>query len=121
MPKFLSEKVTGYLLLITGLLTIGLSSFSIYQVFTKKAKPVELFNSPGISIDLSQAVYSQTGVKPKEAVKTEIMSAETINTISNISFHYFLMSFLVMVGFKLSTLGIQLLRPINVEVKSKIT
>lgn len=107
MPKFLSEKLTGYLLLFLGILVIGYSSFSIYQVFTKKAKPVELFNSPSFQIELAP------NSKP-----VELMSAETLDTISNLTAHYFLMSFLAMVGFKISSLGIQLLRPIEVKLQS---
>jgi len=110
MPKFLSEKVTGYLLLVTGLLTIGLSSFSIYQVFTKKAQPVKLVSSQPFKIELAP------GAPP-----TELMSAEILNTISNLTAHYFLMSFLAMVGFKISSLGIQLLRPIEVKLQGPAT
>ena len=111
----MSEKITGYILLFLGLLVIGYSSISIYQVFTKKAQPIQLFTGSGISLDLSG--YMPPGT-PKS--KTDLVPANTLNEISNLSAHYLLMSFLLGVGFKVSTLGIQLLRPIEVKLQSKV-
>lgn len=110
----MSEKITGYLLLFLGLLVIGYSAVSIYQVFTKRAQPINLFTGPGISLDLS--AYMPPGT-PKS--KTDLVSANTLNDISNLSAHYLLMSFLLGVGFKVSSLGIQLLRPIEVKLNAK--
>lgn len=110
----MSEKITGYLLLFLGLLVIGYSAISIYLVFTKKTQPIQLFTGSGISLDLSG--YMPPGT-PKS--KTDLVSANTLNDISNISAHYLLMTFFVGVGFKVSSLGIQLLRPIEVKLNSK--
>ncbi len=104
----MSEKVTGYLLLFLGLFVIGYSALNIYQVFTKKIAPVQLFTLKGVTIDLSQ--YQQPPL--------EILPATSINELSNLSAHYFLISFVVGVGFRISTLGIQLLRPIEVKLRA---
>lgn len=103
----MSEKLTGYILLFLGLLVIVYSAISIFMVFTKKAQPIQLFTGPGISVSLPNT-------KP-----TELVPAATLNDISNISAHYLLMSFLLGVGFKLGTLGVQLLRPIEVKLATK--
>ena len=100
--KPMSEKITGYLLLSLGLAAMLLSAFSIYSVFTKKARPIDLFTSPGIIFQ-----------------NTELIPASSLNDISNLSAHYFLMSFLLSVGFKVSSLGIQLLRPVEIKLNSK--
>lgn len=105
----MSEKVAGYLLLVSGLVLAGFSAFSIYQVFTKQAGPVKLFDSPAVKVELL------AGSPP-----VELMSADTLNTVSNLTAHYFLMSFLAMIGFKVSGLGIQLLRPIEVKLQSPV-
>ncbi|OGC93115.1 hypothetical protein A3D85_00330 [Candidatus Amesbacteria bacterium RIFCSPHIGHO2_02_FULL_47_9] len=109
------EKLTGYLLLVCGLLLIAYSVFSIYQVFTNAAKPIQLFTGQGVSLDLGSLIPTDLPVQPKSA-KTEVISASYLNDISNITAHYLLMSFLVSVGFKVSSLGIQLLRPIEVKL-----
>jgi hypothetical protein len=113
----MSEKIVGYLLLTVGLLTIGLSAFNIYQVFTKKIQPLQLFTGPGISFDLSGYLPEVPGSKP--APKTDLVSASTINEISNLSAHYLLISFLAGIGFKVSSLGIQLLRPVEIKIQPK--
>ena len=102
----MSEKVTGYLLLLLGLVLIGFSAFSVYQVFTKRAQPLQLFSEAGISLNFPDA-------------KTELVSANYLNSVSNLTSHYLLMSFLVSIGFKISSLGIQLLRPIEVKLQAR--
>lgn len=104
----MSEKITGYLLLFLGLLVIGVSSFNLYQVFTKKLSPVQFFTGPGISVSV-----------PGTTTQQEVIPAQTLNDASNLTLHYLLVTFLVSVGFKVSSLGIQLLRPIEVKLTAK--
>ncbi|TSC85239.1 MAG: Uncharacterized protein G01um101416_1018 [Microgenomates group bacterium Gr01-1014_16] len=103
----MTEKITGYLLLTIGLLTICLSAFNIYQVFTKQIEPTKLFSGEGIKVEI-----------PGSTTPSELVSADYLNYTSNLTVHYLLMSFLVSVGFKISSLGVQLLRPIEVKLST---
>jgi hypothetical protein len=87
---------------------MAISVFSIYQVFTKQSQPVQLFSGEGIKVEI-----------PGSQTPSELISADYLNYTSNPTVHYLLMSFLVSVGFKVSTLGVQLLRPIEVKVQAR--
>lgn len=132
----MSEKVIGYLLLATGIIFIGFSTYSLYSVFVKKAKPINLFSYPAISIDPNQfapqlSIPSQISLPPETAQnleqlqvenqtkKTEIISADMLNDSANIFAHLMLMGFLATIGFKLASLGISLIRPIIVRLRLK--
>lgn len=104
----MSEKITGYLLLLGGLVIIFLGAVNIYQVFTKQAQPIQLISGEGIKVEI-----------PGSKTPSELIPADQLNEISNLTAHYLLMSFLVSIGFKISSLGIQLLRPIEVKLNSK--
>ena len=131
----MAEKILGYFLLIIGVVAILYSGWSVYNVFTKKNKPVQLFNFDSISIDTSQIgsnnlnidldrlprkiaslVQQNSGVttKPQE---TKIIPAELINETSNVFAHLMLMGFIASISFKIATLGTSLVRPINVKIK----
>ncbi|OGM31580.1 hypothetical protein A3D00_02430 [Candidatus Woesebacteria bacterium RIFCSPHIGHO2_02_FULL_38_9] len=112
------EKVLGYFLILAGVITIIYSAVSVYMVFTKKAKPIDLFSFSGISIDTIQL----TGNKLPEgtpAPKTELIKPDLINETSNIAAHVFLMGFLGSVGYKIASLGVMLARPIIVKLRTK--
>ena len=123
----MNEKVAGYILLVAGVVIMLISALSVYLVFTKVIKPVQLFNSTGISIDLGSMIggnlnaLNNAGVtNPKSQTKpADIIPADLLNDTSNLFAHVFLMSFLAGIGFKLSSLGVQLLRPIEVKLKAK--
>ncbi|MBU0569957.1 hypothetical protein KKB40_04215, partial [Patescibacteria group bacterium] len=53
----------------------------------------------------------------QKAMSSELVKPELINQPLNLSAHLFLMSFLVNAGFKIASLGNQLLRPIRVKLK----
>jgi hypothetical protein len=114
----MSEKIVGYLLLLTGLVMISFSALNVYQVFTKRQDPINLFTLSSVSLDIGS--YLPTGAtgssKPPPA---ELFSSTDLNFISNLTAHYLLMSFFISLGAKVSSLGINLLRPIEVRVDSK--
>lgn len=101
------EKTTGYILLISGLTLILVCAYSVYQVFTKQAAPINYFNLASISVTIPNASV------------IELMSGKTMSDSANLTIHIVLMSFLVSVGTKIATLGIQLLRPIEVKLNAK--
>jgi hypothetical protein len=110
-------KIIGYILLLLGLGQIAFSGLNIYQVFTGQVKPIKTFELHGVSLDFSTLVPPDI-LNSQTSPKTEIISSSTINDISNLTAHYLLISFLASLGFKVSSLGIQLLRPIEVKLKT---
>ncbi len=117
----LSEKVTGYLMLVVGLLVIFAAVFSVYQVFTKQAMPINLFSFPGISIDLSKVVASQlpqdVSLPQGTQMQQEVIPSKMINDSANIAAHLFFMGFVASAGYKVASLGVEMLRPIQVKVR----
>lgn len=124
----MTERATGYILLVSGIAIILFSMFSLIFVFTKRAEPIQLFNLKGIAIDASSLapqmdLSNVPGVKiPQQTQKSppiEIMPAESLNFSANIFAHLMFMGFLISVGSKIATLGTNLLRPIVVKTSRK--
>lgn len=123
----MTEKTTGYVLLIAGVLIMLSAAFSTVFVFTKKTQPVQLFNYSGISIDPSKLapptpdLSSLPGMQnvnipeSEDPEPMEIVSGDMLNSSANIFAHIALMGFLLTLGFNLSLLGTNLLRPIIVK------
>lgn len=118
MEEGIGEKLTGYLLLIVGIAIIGFSLFNIYQVFNKQIKPVEFFSFPSVSIDPSTLIQIP-GVNPSKAQKAELLPGSILSESSNLFAHIFFMGFVVNVGYKIASLGVQMLRPVKVNLKQK--
>lgn len=104
----MSEKITGYLLLILGLLIVAVSVFEIYQVFTGKQTPISVVKSSSVSVQLIP-----------DSAPVEVLKASDIDRLTNLTLFYLLMSFIASAGFKVSSLGVQMLRPIEVKLSAK--
>lgn len=115
----MSEKVTGYTLLISGLITIILVSFNVYQVFTKQLPPIHYFSLPPITLNTSAFLPAQLQGQSSTAPTLELLSGQTSSDMANLTIHLVLASFLVGVSSKVASLGVQLLRPIEVKVNNK--
>jgi len=126
--RLMSEKVTGYLLLVAGLAIMLFSFINMIMVFTNKAEPVSLFNissdSSSGSLDINNLISelqqnnSQLSNQTIPQPKIDILPPEVLNKTLNISSHFFFITFILGFGYKLSSLGVQLIRPINVKLKS---
>ena len=118
----MGEKVLGYILIALGVIVMLLATFSVYQVFTNKSQPVNIFNLPGISIDMSDLVGSDLSseemaqLREQKSLKTDLISPEIINKPLNLIAHILFMGFILNVGFKVAALGVGLVRPINVKL-----
>ncbi|MCL4397588.1 hypothetical protein M1403_01020 [Patescibacteria group bacterium] len=118
----MTEKVIGYFLLAIGIIFIIVAALSVFQVFTGAAKPVQLFQTQGIFLNLGQSL---TGSLPAQLTRgisspsTEIIPASLINDSANLFAHIVLMGFLAGIGQKLASLGIQLIRPIVVKLNER--
>ena len=115
----MAAKILGYFLLIIGLVLIGFSLISIYFVFTQKSSPTTIFHQSSIYINprqfIPQDVPDQLNEeKLSELAPIEILSQDTINTALNLAAHLIFMGFVSSVGFKLSSLGIQIIRSLAI-------
>lgn len=122
----MSEKIVGYILLVFGVGIILFSAGNIYGVFTGRIQPTQLFSLKSIGIDMNQMIQNSL---PKElapaadsqpAQETEIIPAEMLNQLFNLMGQIVLMGFLGGAGMKLASLGVMLLRPVEVKMKEKL-
>jgi len=112
------EKIVGYLLLGIGILIMIFGTISVYRVFTGYAKPFELFNLSGISVSPSNLLGNEFAATDQTA-NLDLLSAKDLNSTANSLAHLFLMGFIVSTGYKLATLGVNMVRPIIVKVGDK--
>lgn len=124
----MTEKILGYVLLVAGIIAISLSGVNVYQVFSKRIKPVQFFDFKGISLDTSQIIANSLPPEAAlmmqqgntKAVPTEIIPGDILNDSSNLFAHLMLMGFIASLGFKVGQLGTYLMRPIEVKVKGQL-
>lgn len=103
----MSEKSIGYILLALGIVLILFALLRMFLVFTGKMPPIDLFDSPAISLPLPNGASQ------------ELVSADYLNLSSNLFIELLLMGFVASVGQKLASTGTSLLRPITVKLKAK--
>ena len=120
----MSEKVTGYIMLAVGVLIMALCVVNILLVFTKRVQPVQLFNYQGISLDIgsltgADQLSALQNQKSTPAKGTELISGAMLNDSSNFLAHIFLLGFISGFGFKIASLGVQLIRPVVIKLKAK--
>lgn len=118
------EKVLGYMLVCVGLIIMVFCVVSMIMVFTNKTKPFSVFNisSANSTVNIGD-LFSQLQTNNQNAVnqsiplpKLDILPPAVINQTLNLSVHFFLMTFILGFGYKLSSLGVQFIRPINVKL-----
>jgi hypothetical protein len=112
----MSEKIIGYILLFAGIVIILFSGFSVYGVFSKKTKPVQFFSIGTLPIEIP--IAGQNVDKEIDGAGIDI-PMEVIQDPLNSFAHLALMMFIGGVGFKISSLGTMLVRPVVVKLKSK--
>ncbi len=108
----MSEKITGYVLLVLGVGVIVLALLNGYGLFSKTLTPVKFFELQSIGFDLSQVAPVA-----KTASQQELISGADLSNTTNFFLHLILLGFFINVGAKLGSLGVQLLRPIKIEIK----
>ncbi|MEI6327472.1 MAG: hypothetical protein WCO78_05150 [Candidatus Roizmanbacteria bacterium] len=122
----------GYICLVLGFVIIASDIFQTYRVFTKQARPPQLFTFEGIKLDLAKLTPSlpmsdsikklmkdsnislpQVGNTASEL--TEILPPEMINDASNLGAFMFLVGFFLNVGYKIANIGVKLIRPVYIK------
>jgi len=113
------SKISGYFLFYLGIIIIVLTTLSVYLVFSGKMLPVQLFHLPAFNLD-SQVLSSLGNKNTLPNGPIEIIPASINNQFANLFAHITLMGFIAGAGYKLSFIGTQLLRPINIQVKETL-
>lgn len=115
----MTERTIGYILLTAGIIVMIYSATQIISVFTGKAKPIQVVDieAPEQS-STSNDVFSQLQGDATLPMP-QLFDPAALNEILNLSIYYFIMQFLLGLGFKFSSLGVSMLRPVVVHVKNK--
>lgn len=126
----MTERTTGYILLVIGIIIMVFATFQIIFVFTGKTNGVALFQyekseqESNANLDIN-SLLSQVqnsggqGMSLDQMPSMQLIDPETLNKVLNLTVYYLIMQFLLGLGFKLASLGVQLLRPIQVQMKNK--
>lgn len=119
----MNERILGYLLLASGIILMALSVCFVYLAFTNQIKPFTVFketagNNPNKASDMQDFIDNPANIAQlQKEIVTEIIEKQ-INKSMNMGATIFMMYFLMLFGFRISTLGVQLVRPINVKLSS---
>lgn len=108
-------KITGYLLLFTGLAIIIFSVYSTYNIFVGKVVPPDLFSL--VQKDTTLEEETKENLKLEEQVENiltekirEIFPTEFLVRLLNLGSWTLLASILIFAGNQIAGLGIKLLR-----------
>jgi len=128
----MTEKAVGYTLLAIGIIIMIVASMQAIMVFTGKSKPVRIFQSKTVAQQVAPVQKTQ------EELLMDIQSGDfsslmnsgmtsglesfgidpnMLNDSLNYTVYFFLMQFVLGLGFKLSSLGVQMVRPVQVVVR----
>lgn len=135
----MAEKYVGYSLLTTGIVVMIFATIQVILVITGQTKPFEIIDyqtdttapvkqaQPSYNVDSIINQY-KNGTDISGDLKNSmpqvdigsslgsIIDTKSLNQIINLSLYYLIMQFVLGLGFKISTLGTQLVRPIIVKV-----
>ena len=106
------EKIFGYVLLWIGLTCIIFAFYSVYKVFTATTEPPKIFQMEKFTIVTSPDLDSPP-------VQLTIPLDSQIRKIINVFLYYLFMLFIVAIGGKIGSMGIQFLREIKIEMKKE--
>lgn len=116
------ERMTGYVLLMVGVLIMFGALIQTLLVFTGKTEPISLFHITAPTISPSSFMPQlpdgfQLPTDNKQNI--ELIPSADFNKILDMSTMLFLMGFVLSFGFKIASLGVMLLRPISVKLANK--
>lgn len=118
----MNDKVSGYALLLGGIAIMVFSVIHMLLVFTNNLQPFTVFTIPKKSSSFSSENILQQlqsgNISELQLPQVEVIPSEVISKSLNMTTHFFLMTFIAGVGHKLASLGVLLLKPIQVKVKS---
>lgn len=120
----MNERVTGYILLIAGLIIMFGALIQVLLVFTGRIQPISTFSIESPKLSLSAFMPQlPTGSLPLPAgtgdQSLELLPTADFNKMINMSVTIFLMGFVLSFGFKIASLGVMMLRPVVVKTAGK--
>lgn len=117
----MTERTVGYILLVVGILIMIYSTWQIITIVTGKAQPPHLidYKTPESSISTDGLLGKLQGSSGSAIPMPQLFDPKALNDIINLSIFYLVMQFLLGLGYKFSSLGVSMLRPIVVQVKNK--
>jgi hypothetical protein len=107
MPK--SEKIIGYALLTLGVILLLFSIYEMFNVFYGNAAPPKLFDIGDVSLSVG-------GVGT-----ASIISGAQISQLPNLFCWFVLMGFLLLAGGKIASLGVNMIKEIQVEISEPMS
>jgi len=119
----MKERILGYVLLVMGMLTMAFSVYFIYLTISNNITPFEVFQENETDKPQVETVSKEQLSDPRiiasmqKEIITEVLDSQinkTMNLGTTLVFGYFLMLF----GFRISSLGVQLMRPIEVKLNA---
>jgi len=106
-----TERIIGYILIGIGLVCILFSFYSMYNVFTNVVNPPEIFKMQSLS--LTTTVAGANG-----PAQINIALDQEARKVVDMFLYYLFMFFVVIVGSRLGSLGIQFIKEIKVQTKN---
>jgi len=119
----MKERILGYVLLVMGMLTMAFSVYFIYLTISNNITPFKVFQENETDKPQVETVSKEQLSDPRiiasmqKEIITEVLDSQinkTMNLGTTLVFGYFLMLF----GFRISSLGVQLMRPIEVKLNT---
>lgn len=114
----MSEKQVGYFLLAVGIFIMFLAVGIILLTVTNHLSPIQVFNIPAPSFNTASFMPKIPGLPTPEGTDIKIIPTTSFNKILNLGIEFMLMYFVMSFGFKLSDLGVKLVRPIKITAKA---
>lgn len=124
----MDDKTTGYVLLISGIIIMIFATIQLALLVTRVTRPfptfkfTEVFSSTSTLIEQSQQSGSTGEVENTSQSTTPVnmsLSPTVVNEVLNFAVFFFLMAFAVNMGYKVSELGVKMIRPTTITVHPK--
>lgn len=107
-------KLIGWLVFLAGILIIGFTLYSSYNIFTGKQPAPELFKPPETQVSQTQATGLPTDLNQIQQMVSEqlkgILPLDSITQFLNLGVWGILTGILIFGGAKISELGIRLIK-----------
>ena len=119
----MQERILGYVLLVMGMLTMAFSVYFIYLTISNNITPFKVFQKNETDKLQVETVNKEQLSDPRmiasmqKEIITEVLDSQinkTMNLGTTLVFGYFLMLF----GYRIASLGVQLARPIEVKLNT---
>ncbi len=108
--KLKNEKVIGYALLVLGIILLLFSIVEMINVYYGNSPPPKLFELQDISLPVGQ---NASGIS--------LIQGAQVSQLANLFFWFILMGFVLFAGGKIASLGVTMIKDIQVQVKETMS